>query len=59
LEYNNKIDEFCKDHILYIKSSPYHPQSNGIVEVTHKEIRIKILMDYSDDDTNFNFKLSL
>ena len=41
LEYNNNlIDGFCKDNnIIHIKTRPHHPQSNGVIEVVHKEIR--------------------
>ena len=41
LEYaNNKIDEFFQDNnIILIKSLSRHPQTNGVVEVVHKEIR--------------------
>lgn len=41
LEYNNSIiDNFCiNNNIKHIKSRPRHPQTNGVVEVVHKEIR--------------------
>ena len=37
---NNIISNFChKNNIKQIFSSPRHPQTNGVIEVTHKEIR--------------------
>lgn len=47
LEYdNNMIDEFCiNNSIKHIKSRPRHPQTNGLVEVVHKEIRELVLLN--------------
>ena len=58
LEYNNDlIDGFCRDNnIIHIKSRPHHPQSNGVIEVVHKEIRKKVILEFSDDNPNFNLK---
>lgn len=37
---NNLLHTYCKNNnISIIHSSPYHPKSNGVVEVVHKEIR--------------------
>ena len=37
-EYDNKILKklLCK---IIIPSLPYHPQTNGVMEVTHKEVK--------------------
>ena len=46
LEYDkNVIDQFCiNNSIKHIKSRPRHPQTNGVVEVVHKEIRKLVLI---------------
>ena len=37
---NNIFINYCKsNNIKIINSSPYHPQINGFVEVTHKKIQ--------------------
>ena len=36
-----------------IHSSPYHPQTNGAVEVTHKEIQKYIFNEYIKNKNNF------
>ena len=37
---NHYLNNYCNDNgIKLIHSSPYHPQTNGAVEVTHKEIQ--------------------
>ena len=44
---NNLFQEFCNQHnIQHIFSSPYHPQTNGVVEVAHKEIKKHVIIDY-------------
>ena len=45
LEYNNTIiKNFLEsNNVKHIFSSPRHPQSNGVVEVIHKEVRENIL----------------
>lgn len=60
-EYNNKIiDNFCCVHnIKHILSIPYHPQTNGVVEVAHKEIRKIVIISYSENPDNFNLKLAI
>ena len=60
-DYNNKIiDNFCKVHnIKHILSSPYHPKTNGLEEVAHKEIRKNVIISYSEIPDNFNLKLPL
>lgn len=37
---NKQLDEFCKqNNITHRVTSPYHPQSNGLVEVTNKAVK--------------------
>ena len=40
-EFKNKILEtYCNNNnIKLVHSSPYHPQTKGVVEVAHKEIK--------------------
>ena len=40
-EFKNKVlEKYCHDNnIKLVHSSPYHPQTNGVCEVVHKEIR--------------------
>ena len=57
---NHLFEKFCTDHnIKHIFSSPYHPQSNGVVEVAHKEIKKNVIIDFSKHPENFNLKTSL
>ena len=43
LEYkNNLFKEFClNNNIKHIFSFPNHPQANGVIEITHKEITLE------------------
>ena len=52
LEYKNSvIKEFCESNkIVHIFSSPRHPQTNGCVEIAHKETRKYILNVLSEND---------
>ena len=61
LEYNNSlIDGYCRDNnITHIKARPCHPQSNWVVQVVHKEIRRKVVLEYSEDNPDFNLKYVL
>ena len=44
---NQYIKYYCiENDIKLIHSSPYHPQTNGSVEVTHKEIQKYIFNEY-------------
>ena len=54
-EYKNDIiKEFCEtNNISHIFSSPRHPQTNGEIEVAHKETRkyiINSIIEKPDDD---------
>ena len=58
---NNKLVDFCKEkNIQFIQSRPRNPKCNGIIEVSHKEIRKYILTKYATEDneeiSNFNLK---
>ena len=57
---NKKLENFCeKNNIKLIHSSPYHPQTNGCVEVTHKEIQKYICFEFLKDKENFNIQTAL
>ena len=56
LEYKNSLwEEFCLNkNIKHIFNSPYHPQTNGVVEISHKEIRHNVMLYYSQNPDNFD-----
>jgi len=57
---NNDLENFCEENnIKLIHSSPYHPQTNGSVEATHKEIQKYICMEYLKNQNKFNIEDSL
>ena len=57
---NNLIDTFCaENNIKHITSSPRHPQTNGVIEIVHREIRRKVMIDYSNSTEPFDLKNSL
>ena len=57
---NEVINNFCLDQdIKLIHSSPYHPQTNGTVEVTHKEIQKYICNEFISNKKNFNIEDAL
>ena len=60
-EYKNElISNFCVENkIKQIFSSPYRPSTNGVVEVAHKEIRRHIMLDFLDDEDNFDLNNSI
>ena len=33
---------------------PYHPSTNGVVEISHNEIRKNVIIYYSESPINFN-----
>ena len=44
---NNIIKNFCiKNNIKQIFSAPRHPETNGVIEVSHKEIRKNVIINY-------------
>ena len=45
---NNLFKNYCdENNIKHIFSSLYHLESNGIIEVSHKEIRKSVIIAYS------------
>ena len=64
MEFLNKdLTDFCNEHnIIFIQSRPRNPKCNGIVEVSHKEIRKHVLSKYAlnednDEDETHDFDL--
>ena len=56
----NLIENFCSENnIKHIKSSPKHPQANGVVVIAHKEIRKLIIQEYANSNKSFDLKNSL
>ena len=57
---NQHINNYCKENdIKLIHSSPYHPQTNGTVEVTHKEIQKYIFNAYMTNKDEFKIEDAL
>ena len=57
---NNLIKDFLiNNNIVHIKRRPLYPQTNGVVEVFHKEIRKCVLLEYSKYSKDFNLKNAL
>ena len=60
-EYKNELisNFWVENKIKQIFSSPYRPSTNGELEVTHKEIRRHIMLDFLDDEDNFDLNNSI
>ena len=57
---NNLSDSYCsKNNIKLIHSSPFHPQTNGVCEAVHKEIRKYIYNKYNNQEEEFNIEEEL
>ena len=57
---NNLLDSYCsKNNIKLIHSSPFHPQTNGVCEAVHKEIRKYIYNKYNNQEEEFNIEEEL
>ena len=57
---NQYIKHYCIEYdIKLILSSLYHPQTNGSVEVTHKEIQKYIFNEYLNKKEKFIIEYSL
>jgi len=56
LEYkNNIIKNFCENNnIKQIFSSLRHPETNGVIEVSHQEIRKNVILEFSRYPDNFD-----
>ena len=61
LEFNNSILKLYLENekIKYIRSAPYHPQTNGCVEALHKQIKKYLLDEYEKKLDKFNIDVSL
>ena len=54
---NQYIKHYCIEYdIKLINSSLYHPQTNGSVEFTHKEIQKYIVNEYLNKKEKFNIE---
>ena len=60
-EFKNKLlESYCNNkNIKLIHSSPYHPQTNGVVELVHKEIRKFIYTEFFKNKENFDIEEEL
>ena len=57
---NALLDNYCKNNnIKLVHSSPYHPQTNGVCEAVHKEIRKYIYNEFINNEGEFNIEDSL
>ena len=57
---NNLLQTYCNNkNIKLIHSSPYHPQTNGVIEVVHKEIRKYIYTEFFKNKENFDIEEEL
>ena len=57
---NNLLDIYCNNNeIKLIHSSPYHPQTKGVCEAVHKEIRKYIYNEFIKKDGEFNIEDAL
>ena len=51
------MDSYCsKNNIKLIHSSPFHPQTNGVCEAVHKEIRKYIYNKFNNQEGEFNIE---
>ena len=53
-EFVNSISDtyYNNEGIKHVTSSPYHPETQGCVEVSHKEMRKAILSDFLNENIN-------
>ena len=58
---NHKLKNSCIERKikLLIHSSPRYPQTNGVMEVVHKEITKYMINDYLNDVEKYNIENSL
>ena len=53
---NNEILAFLHNNIEVIFSSPFHPQTNGVVEVVHKQMQQIIFNKFSLNQNDFDLR---
>ena len=60
-EFNNIVLKTYleNNNIKYLRSAPYHPQSNGCCEAVHKEIKNYLLNEKDIQKENFDIEISL
>ena len=60
-EFNNIVLKTYleNNNIKYLRSAPYHPQSNGCCEAVHKEIKNYVLNEKDIQKENFDIEISL
>lgn len=57
---NKEIKLYCENNnIKYINSSPYHPRTNGAIEIAHKNLQKNIQIDLLIDEDNFNLEKTI
>ena len=47
------------NNIKFLRSSPYHPQSNGCCEAVHKEIKNFLLLKKEKQKEKFDIEVSI
>ena len=60
-EFNNQLLKIYleNNHIKYLKSAPYHPQSNGCCESVHKEIKNYLLALKEKQKEKFDLDIAI
>ena len=60
-EYKNYIiKNFCiKNNIKKIFSAPCHPETNGVIIISYKEIRKNVIINYNHNPYNFDINNAL
>ena len=60
-EFNNVILKTYLDNnnVKYLRSAPYHPQTNGCCEAVHKEIKSYLLGKKEEKEDNFDLEIEI
>ena len=60
-KFNNQILKIYleNNNIKFLRSSPYHPQSNGCCEAVHKEIKNFLLLNKEKQKEKFDIEVSI
>ena len=60
-EFNNVILKTYleNNNVKYLRSAPYHPQTNGCCEVVHKEIKSYLLRKKEEKEDNFDLEIEI